>query len=315
MERTFVVRTHADGTPVGEFHSGWSNEAAEFLRRGRFSRVLLDGKWGDMLFLAEFADFIREITIFNMDARAEGVATLRNLESLSVGNKTKRPIDFGKLMKLKSCTIKWNPSYADTLFALPRLEEIYISSYSAPDFRAIRTNSSVERLRLSSPLCENFGGIGNLRSLRSLHIQRAGRLTSLTGISELPALRNLYIDSAKKVVSCTELHTVSSLEHLALINVGGASGSRFVTGLDNLGFLAITGIPVDAEWQEIIALRALEKLTVLVTCEGIPSKEVLDEMAIKAGKRVVSVERSGVKRRPLLEVVLEKVHKSGPDHQ
>lgn len=298
--------THADGTPVGEFYSGWSNEAAEFLRRGRFSRVLFDGKWGDMLFLAEFAHFIREITILNMDARAEGVATLGNLESLSMGNKTKSPIDFAKLRKLNSCTIKWDPSYADTLFALPCLEEIYISSWSAADFRAIRTNSSVERLRLSSPLCDNFVGIGNLRSLRSLHIQRAGRLTSFTGLSELPALTNLYIDSAKKVVSCTELHAVSSLEHLALINVGGASRTHFVTGLDHLRFLAITGIPVEVDWTGIMALRALEKLTVLVACEGIPCKEALDELAIKAGKRIVSVERSGVKRRPLLEVVLER---------
>ncbi len=304
METTFIARTEADGKVSGQFFRVWSENAAQFLRENRFKKVHFEGKWGDMSFLSEFADCIEEVVISNEDSRADGVASLTNLNALTVHGKLKKPVVFGKLCKLERCYVSWDASYAQDLFELPNLKSLFISNYADADFQAIATSNSIEKLRLSSPKIISFNGLSKLNRLAELHIQKATSLKFFDGLAEVSGLNNLYIDGAKGVESCNALGQLSNLGHLALINVGGSAKTDFVSDLAMLRFLAIAGMPVVPDWEKVMGLKSLLNVTLLIDEENAPSIEQIKKFAAAVGKNVVQFEKNGKKGQPLIHVEL-----------
>lgn len=305
MEETFISRMGGDGIPVGHFYFGWSEDAANFMRVNKFEKVIFNGKFGDMSFLPEFAGHIKEIAVTNEDERAEGIAGLVNLQSLSLNSKAKKPLDLKNLVLLEKCFLIWDQAYAETLFNLRHLDSVYLSRYSAKNFAFIPENTSVKSLRLSAPEIVDFEGLGRLKNLENLHIQKAGKLTSFNGVSEAGSLRNIYVDIAKKVVSIKEIGKVAKLDHLMLRDVG-ALDVKVLNNLKLLNFLAISGMPVEPDWNELIQLPSLTEITVLVDDQHSPTEEMIRTAASGAGKMLTSLNMDGKKKQPLVRIKLEK---------
>jgi len=299
----FIARDLGDGKATGYFAESWTEAAAKFMRKHEFDKVILEGRWGDMGFLAEFAGHIKEIVVTNLDARADGIGSLSALRALNVNLKTKKPVELSRLQLLERCSLHWHPAYAQELFALPRLDSVLIIGYSGTDFTGITESSSVRRLRLSSPKLFNFDGIGALKALRHLTVQQARQLTSLDGVDELASLESICLEGAKLVTSTAALQGMRALNHLALINVG-ACAVEHVVHLNELQFLAMTGIPITPQWHSLMRMKSLSTLTVLVEEKHIPSEDSVREMAERAGRTLIALHIDGMKKRPLVTVKL-----------
>lgn len=287
MTAQFRAQPQSDGTLSGHFYTSWSNAAAKFMRTHRFKRVHFEGSWGDMAFLQEFGDFIETIFIANENMRADGIASLVNLRSLFMHHQTRKPIDLTILQQLESCSISWHPVYASELFALPKLESASISNFTTANFGPVSPHRTLKRLCLNSPRLENFEGISRFSNLESLEVTKGTRLVSFDGLDELPRLRDLRVESAKNLASCQGLALVTGLEQLVLLNVSGALTTSFSAPLAQLKQLIISAIPVVPDWEALITMEALLKISLMVAESDVLTEEFVHEYAARAGKKVL----------------------------
>lgn len=262
------------------FAFGWSKEAADFLRKGRFSELVFEGHWGDFGFISEYADFVESIILQNEDRDATGVATLHELKRLVVGAKPGRAVDFAALKKLESCKVPWDKAYLTTLFALPRLKQLTIESFAEANFENVSPSQHLEELTLVRPRIQSLDGIRVFPGLKELDIAYPSKLTDVTEISSLTELVNLRIINAKGLTSFPSKPALKNLETLILGNVS-VGDLDFAASLERLRILSVGGEPARADWDTLLRLPHLKRLQVLVSKKDCPSEQQFQQLISK----------------------------------
>jgi len=284
QQSQFVSR----GNSEGYFAFQWSNEAADFLRKNRFKKLVFAGAWGDFGFISEYADFIESLDFQNEDRDATGIASLHELKNLTLGGKPKKPIDFTKLKKLESCTLPWDKSYSRTLFSLPKIRDVTIESFGEIDFNDVSWNPSLEKLTLTKPNIESLNGIGGCENLQELDISYASKLAHVEDIGNLRKLVKLRIINAKKICSFPSIAMLNELEVLILGNVSLTS-LDFVGSSPKLRTLSVGGEPVHVDWTRLLKLPNLTLLQVLTNKETCPSEQDFKVLLSSLGRHAESI--------------------------
>jgi Leucine-rich repeat (LRR) protein len=158
-------------------------------------------------------------------------------------------------------------SSLDGLEAIP-LESLYLGGHSRlTSLNAIQAQSLRSLTVDGSPIRDAAEGIGAMRSLETLHLERTGPFASLEPIAGLTALRTLHLSDLTISSAEASIESLETLQHLRSLElIGGTKKLHNLTHLERLGALhelelvhVHRGPPVvpSIEW-----VRALQQLRV-----------------------------------------------------
>ena len=90
--------------------------------------------------------------------------------------------------------------------------------------------------------------------------------------------------------------------HLALINVGGITECAYLKNMMKLEFLGITGLPIIPNWDILMGLPSLKKMTLLIDRDHVPAKNDVYQFAEKYKKNITKFEENGKSTQPLIHI-------------
>ncbi|RXI06020.1 hypothetical protein DVH24_018062 [Malus domestica] len=175
-----------------------------------------------------------------------------------------------RVLEIKECN--GFTSILSGLHSCTSLRKLFIED--CPNLRTlsghgIQTPVSLEDLSIKScPNLEAVPGLGNLKSLRQLHIEKCGGLTSIpNGIASCTSLATLSIIGCHNLISLAD-QDVSTLQSLCSLKLSDCGKLQyFPKGLQSLSRLG--EMSIGAYWEELVSFpdfqvpSQLEKLELL----------------------------------------------------
>ncbi|CAN6699353.1 unnamed protein product [Malus baccata var. baccata] len=175
-----------------------------------------------------------------------------------------------RVLEIKECN--GFTSILSGLHSCTSLRKLFIED--CPNLRTlsghgIQTPVSLEDLSIKScPNLEAVPGLGNLKSLRQLHIEKCGGLTSIpNGIASCTSLATLSVIGCHNLISLAD-QDVSTLQSLCSLKLSDCGKLQyFPMGLQSLSSLG--EMSIGAYWEELVSFpdfqvpSQLEKLELL----------------------------------------------------
>lgn len=216
-------------------------EAKDFIRNNEFDYLILDatepGGLGDLGFLLDKKDKIRDITINNDEIDWDIINQLTSIRTMNIGGWFNcHGLDFRKLPELTFLETYWNKGYEDTLSNLKKLKALKIIGYKS----------------------ESLEGLGAMPALQYMLLALSRNLTSLTGIERFKALKFLDLESCSQLVDIESLPKCTKLMYLILTKCNRLTHFEAIGQLKSLTELILGGDTQNIAWLK--NLKHLEKL-------------------------------------------------------
>lgn len=236
--KSAFVEHSGRGDPHAYLAYGWSDAAANFLRKGGYKRAVFEGRWGDMTFLSAFSDQIEEIVVTNEDGLGTGIATLTKLKSLVIRNKLKKPIDLSSLTNLRHCDLWVSGATRQIIPSLPNLTCLRLRGWPDEDLKFLRGCPNLQELSLHSTHALSLSGIEALSSLQSLTLYDLRKLTDCSQLS-VNGLTVLNVESCRAIRSYDFLSRLSALILLKIVSCAPLPSLRLLVPNDRLERVAL----------------------------------------------------------------------------
>jgi hypothetical protein len=276
----------------------WSAEAGEAIAAGGCDVVEFhSGDYQDFTCLTPYADALHSIAIVSgVWKSAAGLETLHKLQSLRVGVRLEKDVDFSVLPQLATLNIEgWLPHYARTLFRCQQLSFLRLEGYAGQDCREIGQLTRLRRLMLAKGRLQSLQGLSTCAELQAIELSHLPRLTDIADIDAIATLREIELsESLPKLQAIDAIREKTALRRLSLRALETewpdiAWLARFTT-LDVLGIWNV--VPLD--WDSLLASARLKKLAVTFTRSTGLSLDRVREIATSHGLNVTDVKPIGV---------------------
>lgn len=202
--------------------------------------TLSDLDLGDLSFLRFFPNISR-LRIDNCTyTSCEGIAQLKNLDSLTVKSASK--LDLGTLSDLTKLTTisTYETPIKGELADLSKLKELNSLDLSGSDISDLSTITNfkvLQSLDLRNTKINDISALSKLRKLESLYISNT-QVTDLTPLKKLTNLTLLSIDG----LAVTDFTPIKALKKLTIlsINCEGFTDATMLEGLNKLGSVSMS---------------------------------------------------------------------------
>lgn len=289
-----------DGTRVLSIREGWSPEVSIAIEEGNFDYLSLNtGQWVNFDFLGKYCDQINRLGVSSSVTTYQGLEKLTKLVEIRLEDTPNPPLDLLVFKELQRCYLDWHKRYPPAFFALPKLNEVTLTHYSAKDCSDIAQAHKLIRLDLQQGGIQSLNGIEHLSHLKYLSLAYMRNLQDISAAASLRQLEVLHIEKCPKVVDVDFVRGLSNLQTL-FIDCGSAGYTdlKWMSKLDALIDVLIA-VPVQSvDWDIVFALPNLQRVVINTH----PGYQIADDelfACAKAHGRVLdNYFRAGTKKHP-----------------
>lgn len=233
---------HNEGKTLS-VHGNLTKEMEAKLYSDSYERLILEkGDWrpyGSLI--ASKSEQINKLTLSAIDVDLNSIEALVNLTQLSV-NVCPNDLKYNSFQQLRQLYIYWYKKCHDSIYQLPKLEELKINNWIERDCQKLAAYTQLTDLDLvDARRLESLSGIGQLKNLKALSITASSKLTDLSELNQLPKLEYLTILSCNRAVFPENLAGLHSLKEMIINNKEKVPTFKFIQGCDQLEMLAIGG--------------------------------------------------------------------------
>ncbi len=155
------------------------------------------------------------------------------LEILSVNDFLNQKLDFSKLKKLRSLSIRWNKNL-NNWSELDKLNYLFIEKLALDSLENFELPKNLKHLDIVYSKLMDLGGLNQVINVEKLGIYYAKNIISLKGIEDLSQLKKITLENCKNLESIDELKGLGNLEHLELINCPKISSLESLRSIGSL---------------------------------------------------------------------------------
>lgn len=228
-----------------------------------------------------------------------GLEAFAGLERLEIRAPVVAGYKVGLLPRLESCDLFWQED-AVQLLRQPNVKSVVLSSLGGTGAEKLSAATSLISLWLDRTTLPSLHALNGLVRIENFRVSNAQSLHTLEGLP-VHALRSIDIERAGKLVDLSILASAESLESIRLVDVSEAAQSEVVLQLRCLKRIHLAGrCPMPVPWLSLCAMGAVE----LIAAPWDPS--LVDEAQMagvveKRGRRIRRFESIGKRGvRPLI---------------
>lgn len=264
----FHYDPYAD-VPGLEISGAWDDRMLGYLKKQEPRGLSLSAYNGfsceSFKFLSELG-FLEHLTIPLHGNAGEHIPLeiLTELKSLSSTlDPLPAPIDFAKLTKLRSCSVRWHKN-ASSLADCTNLERLRLSSLKRDAVPLLENLTRLRHLGLSHSGIDFLGPLSKMEKMEFLELEVVRQLQSLEGIEAFPNLKCLYLNEAHKVHDLTPVSGLKNLEALIIVDCGEIDSLAPLAETQRLKAVSFAGSKTTIKDGDLSPLTQLPNLSMLM---------------------------------------------------
>ncbi|HML75605.1 MAG TPA: hypothetical protein PKB02_14035 [Anaerohalosphaeraceae bacterium] len=218
----------------------WNSNMTKYCLSNGIRDIYMNIAWGwrgdDLSFLAELKNTIISVGIlcaFLHDPKP--LESLHRLENLSLSCIVKKKINLAFFPQLKETYLNWNNNVR-SLFDCDGLKQIGIYRFNTKqgDLSEFSRFTDLEFLWLSITNIKKIGDLSALQKLKTLEVNLATKLETLSGIENLKYLKRLELNTCRKIGNIGPIEYLENLEVLFLNNSSKIESLKPIENLKKL---------------------------------------------------------------------------------
>lgn len=272
-----------------------------------FRRVVISGgTFKDLTLLAPCAARLEVLLLQSaVSTSFHGIEQLQALVELNCDVPSQKPLpDYSGLHKLEKCFLAWDKkydakNYEHGLFALPRLKDLTLRSWSKPDCADIARLPRLERLDLRQGPLASLGGLENCAGLRALELAYLPKLADIASIGRLQGLEEVRIENCPSIQDFSPLTALPNLRRLHLDKVAARFADlAWLRAMPHLEKICLSREVLDIDWEILFNHPGLRSVA-LDSHEGyqLADADILKH-AQGAARKVSNFKRLGTRKLP-----------------
>ncbi|MDO6759147.1 hypothetical protein Q4566_02960 [Tamlana sp. 2_MG-2023] len=219
-------------------------EKAEGIYNEHKYDIRIDREINNYDFFNEFLKYFSKLDMLSVSPYGDGVSydflyKMPNLRRLHLH--TMYPINFDKLIELRTLSLWWNKKMITNFDKLQNLEHLSITEFDEKDLTKLSSLTNLKSLSFKTAKIKSLKGIETLTNLKLLSF---GGVRSLTDISDITTLQNLKLlefDICWKLQDFSPINKLKELEVLKLIDCKNLASINFVENMPKLNQLYTLG--------------------------------------------------------------------------
>jgi hypothetical protein len=282
---SFVLEQTSEGVDI-VVTGAWSPAAAEHLRSGRADGLDLNYARGFQEGDLEFLQGLTVRRLHVLDRTISDLTPIYNLAdglvSLRVQSDPGATIELDQLPLLQKLAAGWRQVQGSIRFA-PKLEELFLLSYSEPDLAPLGALNSLVSLAMKDrPKLRSLDGVEDFPWLAELGVFLAKDLQDISALQRAPSpvLKTLQLGTCRRVSEIGPVAACSGLRFFELSDGSEIPTIAPLAGLDQLERLYLWGSTriADGDLRPIAALPRLNDLRIANRREYTPSVQEIQEI-------------------------------------